>query len=45
LEKPELKRIKHILNEVESTYVKNFETLTKNIKTGSTEAEDNLLFL
>ena len=45
LEKPELIRIKTLLNNVDSSYVTGFEDLTKNIKTGSTEAEDNLKWL
>lgn len=45
LEKEELKRITNLLHIVDSSYVKSFEELTKNIKVGSIEAEDNLLFL
>lgn len=45
LEKDELKKIKHILHLVDSSYVVSFEDLSKNIKIGSIEAEDNLMFL
>ena len=45
LERPELHKIKNIVNLVDRSYVKNFEDLTKNIKSGSIEAEDNLNFL
>lgn len=42
---PDLQRIIYILKIVDSSYVPSFEELTKNINSGSVEAENNLDFL
>ena len=45
LKKPELKRVLEVLLQAESSYLKRFDELSKQIKTGTEEAEDNLKFL
>ena len=45
LEKEELKKIVKILKDQDSSYVDTFEQSTDKIKSGSFEADDNLVFL
>jgi len=45
LEKPQLQRILKVLQNADSSYLNNFNALSKRIKEGTQEAENNIQFL